>query len=42
MDTVPTRFSVPLKARRPPPMLTLPQELHVGEVVCGNRKVRGS
>ncbi len=34
------RFTVPLKARRPPPKLTLPQEMHIGEVLCGNRKVQ--
>jgi hypothetical protein len=42
VDTAENRFSVALKARRPPPALTLPPELHVGEVVCGNRKVSES
>lgn len=41
VDTATSRFSIPLKARRPPPMLTLSPELHCGEVVCGNRLVSG-
>eukprot|EP00955_Chlamydomonas_euryale_P021016 222594-Chlamydomonas_euryale.AAC.1 len=38
VDTAEARFSVQVQARRPPPSLTLPQELRLGDVLVGNRK----
>ncbi|GFR52101.1 hypothetical protein Agub_g14614 [Astrephomene gubernaculifera] len=32
------RLTVPLRARRPPPSLTLPEEIEMGQVVIGNVK----
>lgn len=39
IDTAESRQTVPVWARRPPPSLTLPHDLHVGDVLVGNRKV---
>ena len=40
VDTAESRFTVPVWARRPPPSLTLPRDLRVGDVLVGNRRVR--
>ena len=42
VDTAESRFTVPVWARRPPPSLTLPHDLRVGDVLVGNRRVRGT
>ena len=42
VDMAESRFTVPVWARRPPPSLTLPHELVVGDVLVGNRKASGS
>lgn len=39
VDSAEARFAVALQARRPPPSLTLPHELQMGDVLVGNRKV---
>ncbi len=45
IDTATSRFPVALKARRPPPKLTLAQEMHIGEVrapaTCADRQPTG-
>ena len=41
VDMAESRFTVPVWARRPPPSLTLPHELVVGDVLVGNRKASG-
>ncbi|GIM02972.1 hypothetical protein Vretimale_7763, partial [Volvox reticuliferus] len=38
LDTTGRRLTVPLRARRPPPSLTLPEEFDMGQVVIGNIK----
>ncbi|KAG2495146.1 hypothetical protein HYH03_006754 [Edaphochlamys debaryana] len=38
VDTQGSRLTVPLRARRPPPSLTLPEEIDMGQVVIGNVK----
>ncbi|EFJ49783.1 hypothetical protein VOLCADRAFT_104231 [Volvox carteri f. nagariensis] len=38
VDTTGRRLTVPLRARRPPPSLTLPEEFDMGQVVIGNIK----
>ncbi|KAG1668832.1 hypothetical protein FOA52_004926 [Chlamydomonas sp. UWO 241] len=38
IDSAEQRFTVQVQARRPPPSLTLPQELHLGVVLVGNHK----
>ncbi|KXZ45748.1 hypothetical protein GPECTOR_51g734 [Gonium pectorale] len=36
VDATGRRLTVPLRARRPPPSLTLPEEIDMGQVVIGN------
>ncbi|MEW5318142.1 MAG: hypothetical protein WDW38_009388 [Sanguina aurantia] len=39
LDTAGSRVSIPMLGRRPPPSLSLPQDIDLGEVLVGNQRV---